>query len=41
MGHVVSADGLTPDQEKVQHIVDMPTPTSKTDLQHALGTINY
>ena len=40
-GHVVSADGLKADWEKVQAIVDMPSPTSKADLQRALGVINY
>ena len=41
MGHVVSAGGLKADREKVQAIVDMSTPTSKADLQHAPGVITY
>ena len=40
MGHVVSADVLKADWEKVQAIADIPTPTSKTELQRALGVIN-
>jgi len=41
MGHVVSADGLKADRENIQAIADMPTPTSKAELQRALGVINY
>ena len=41
MGHVVSADGLKADREKVQAVADMPSPTSKAELQRALGVINY
>ena len=41
MEHFVSADGLKADREKVQAIADMPTPTSKAELQRALGVINY
>ena len=41
MGHVVSADSLKADREKVQAIADMPMPTSKAVLQCALGVINY
>ncbi len=33
VGHVVSADGLKPDKEKVRAISQMPDPTSKQDLK--------
>ena len=41
LGHTVSADGLKPDPTKINAILDMPVPQSKTDLQRFLGMINY
>ena len=32
MGHVLSADGLQPDPEKVKAIREMPTPTDKQSI---------
>ena len=41
LGHTVSADGVKPDPTKINAILDMPGPKSKTDLQCFLGMINY
>ena len=41
MGHVLSADGLQPDPEKVKAIREMPTLTDKQSIQHLLGMTNY
>ncbi len=41
LGHTVSADGLKPDPTKINAIIDMPIPKTKTDLQRFLGMINY
>ncbi len=41
VGHVMSAEGLRPDPEKVRAIVDMPTPTCAQDLSRFLGMANY
>ena len=41
LGHTLSADGLKPDPTKINAILDMPVPKSKTDLQRFLGMINY
>ena len=37
----ISADGLKPDQRKVEAIQNMEKPANKTDLQRFLGMINY
>ena len=41
MGHVISSEGLKPDSEGVQAILDMPPPQNKSDMQRFLGAINY
>ena len=41
MGHMLSADGLQPDPEKVKAIREMPTPTDKQSIQRLLGMTNY
>ena len=41
MGHVLSADGLQPDPEKVKAIREMPAPTEKQSIQRLLGMTNY
>ena len=41
MGHVLSADELQPDPEKVKAIREMPTPTDKQSIQRLLGMTNY
>ncbi|CAC5373956.1 unnamed protein product [Mytilus coruscus] len=41
IGHILSADGVRPDQEKIRAIKEMPAPTDKKGVQRLLGTINY
>ncbi|XP_048577062.1 uncharacterized protein K02A2.6-like [Nematostella vectensis] len=41
IGHVVSADGLKPDPDKLQGIEEMPTPTNKQDIKRLLVMANY
>ena len=41
VGHELSQDGLRPTEERIQAIVDLPTPTDKPALQRFLGMIGY
>ncbi|XP_056109383.1 uncharacterized protein K02A2.6-like [Rhinichthys klamathensis goyatoka] len=41
IGHVLTADGLKPDEEKVRAVVQLPTPEDKQDLQRFLGMLQY
>ena len=41
MGHVISQDGLKPDQDKVKAVQDMRKPTCKKETLSLLGFINY
>ena len=41
MGHVISAEGLTPDPTKIEAVLSMPTPTNKQEVQRLLGMVNY
>ncbi|KAK3084785.1 hypothetical protein FSP39_018986 [Pinctada imbricata] len=41
LGHVISKDGLKVDPNKTKAIVEMPTPTTKADIQRLLGMANY
>jgi hypothetical protein len=41
VGHLMSAQGLRPDPEKVRAINDMATPASAQDLSRFLGMANY
>ncbi|XP_025833925.1 uncharacterized protein K02A2.6-like [Agrilus planipennis] len=41
LGHIVSANGLEADPDKVEAIQAMKTPTNKTELQRLLGMITY
>ncbi|KAL1271927.1 hypothetical protein QQF64_030943 [Cirrhinus molitorella] len=41
MGHVISEDGVQPDNEKVEAIVNMPAPEDKKGLQRLLGMTKY
>ena len=41
VGHIISAEGLRPDPEKVRAINDMATPTCAQDLSRFLGKANY
>ena len=40
-GHVLTLTGLKMDPAKVKAINEMPSPTTKTELQTALGVITY
>ena len=41
VGHIISAQGLKPDPEKVRAMKNMPPPTSKEDVRRFLGSIQY
>ena len=41
IGHVISKEGVKPDKEKVEAIVNMPPPTDKKGVERLLGTVNY
>ena len=41
MGHVLSADGVKPDPQKVEAIIAMPTSANREDLQRFLGVMTY
>ena len=40
-GHVLSADGLKPDPIKTQGIREMPSPTTREELETILGMVTY
>lgn len=40
-GHIISAEGVRPDPEKVRAITEMPAPTSVSELRTVLGMFNY
>lgn len=41
IGHILSAEGLKPDQEKVRAIMDMPQLHDKATLMRFLGMVQY
>lgn len=41
MGHILTAEGLKPDPEKVEVVRKMQKPTNKTELQIYLGMVTY
>ena len=41
VGHIIFAEGLKPDPEKVRAIKEMPPPTTKEDVRRFLGSIQY
>ena len=41
LGHCVSAEGLSPQQEKVSAVRDLPAPTDISSLRSALGLFSY
>jgi len=41
VGHIVSSDGVRPDDAKIRAIVDMPSIADKKDLQRFLGMVTY
>lgn len=40
-GHLISAEGMRPDTDKVKAITQMPSPTNVTELKQVLGLVNY
>ena len=41
VGHVLSADGVKPDPQKVEAINGMPVPVNREELQRFLGVVTY
>ena len=41
VGHILSAEGVKADPEKVAAILDMPKPTCVKEVQRFTGFINY
>ena len=41
IGHTLSAEGVTPGEDKVKAIIQMPTPRDVTGIKRFLGMIQY
>src|SRR5581483_1613593 len=41
LGHVVGQEGVKPDPEKIEKVVNYPSPTNLRDLRGALGLFSY
>jgi hypothetical protein len=41
MGHIISARGVRPNEDKVAAIRDIPIPTNAKEVRSFLGVINY
>ena len=41
LGHVISEEGLRPSSSKIQAIMDVPEPSSLSELKSFLGLVNY
>ena len=41
MGHVLTSAGVCQDEDKVQAVLELPTPQSRLELQRVLGVVNY
>ena len=41
MGHLLTADGLKADPEKVKAVLNMPKPTNVKEVQRLVGFVNY
>jgi hypothetical protein len=41
MGHIITDSGMKPDPDKIDAIVNMPTPQNKADLLRIIGMFNY
>ena len=41
VGHAFGTDGLRPNTERIQAILNMPVPQDKTGLQRIMGMVNY
>ena len=40
-GHVLTKDGIQPDESKVKLILDWPIPENQKELQQFMGSVNY
>ena len=40
-GHVLTKDGIQPNESKVKLILDWPVPENKKELQQFIGSVNY
>ena len=40
MGHILSAEGLRPDPQKIKAIREMPTPSSVPEVRRVVGMVN-
>ncbi len=41
LGHIISADGVKPNPEKVKSIVDFPSPKNADEIKVVLGMFGY
>ena len=41
VGHIISAEGIRPDPEKIRAVCDMPPPNSKEAIRRFLGLVQY
>ena len=41
MGHILGADGLQADPEKITAIREMPRPTDVQEVQRVIGVVTY
>lgn len=41
MGNKVGADGMKPDDEKINAILNMPDPQKREDVQRLMGMLAY
>ena len=41
VGHILTANGVKPDESKINAILEMPAPTDKKGVMRLMGTVNY
>lgn len=41
LGYIITKDGVKPNPKKVQAILDMQSPTNKTEVRHFVGMVQY
>ena len=41
LGHVLSADGIRMDEDRIKAIIDLEIPTTIKELRSVLGTVNF
>ena len=41
VGHIVSAEGVEPDPDKVEKVKEWPTPTNPDDVRRFLGFVGF